>query len=81
MKLDLTHDQAHELWVSLSLRVHKLDNEIKAHPQKITREIATRQLSRIAPVFETLNAYIEANTPQDDDHDFGDYHPYGDPQI
>jgi hypothetical protein len=23
----------------------------------------------------------ESEEPEDDDHDYGDYHPYGDPQI
>jgi hypothetical protein len=81
MILNLTNDQAHELWVSLRLRVDTLERETQTHPQMITRGIATRQLNRILPVFQTLNAYIEANTPEDDDHDDGNYHPYGDPQI
>lgn len=25
--------------------------------------------------------YFENKEPEDDDHDYGDYHPYGDPQI
>jgi hypothetical protein len=25
--------------------------------------------------------YFEDEEPEDDDHDYGDYHPYGDPQI
>lgn len=27
------------------------------------------------------DAHTTTEEPEDDDHDYGDYHPYGDPQI
>ena len=83
MQLDLTNDQANELWTTLAVRIHQLKRERDQHSElTIIGAIARRQLGRTVPVFNTLNAYIEANAMHDfDDQDEGNYHPHGDPQI
>ena len=83
MQLDLTNDQAFELWTTLTLRVEQLRKDRELHPHfTIIGAIARRQLGRTVPVLNTLNAFIEANAMHDlDDQDEGDYHPHGDPQI
>jgi hypothetical protein len=83
MQLDLTTEQAFELWTTLTLRVEQLRKDRELHSElTIIGAIVRRQLGRTVPVFNALNAYIEANAMHDfDDQDEGDYHPHGDPQI
>ena len=83
MQLDLTQDQAAELWTTLQLRIWELRAERDKHSElTIVGAIVRRQLGRTVPVFKALDAYIEANAMQDfDEQDMGEYHPYGDPQI
>ena len=83
MQLDLTNDQAHELWTTLAVRIHQLKSERDQHSElTIIGAIVRRQLGRTVPVFNALNAFIVANALEDqDDQDEGDYHPHGDPQI
>ena len=83
MQLDLTNDQAHELWTTLAVRIQQLRRDRDQHSElTIIGAIVRRQLGRTVPVFNTLNAFIVANALEDqDDQDEGDYHPHGDPQI
>lgn len=83
MQLDLTNDQAAELWTTLQLRIWELRAERDKHSElTIVGAIVRRQLGRTVPVFKALDAYIEANAMHDfDDHDMGEYHPHGDPQL
>jgi len=83
MQLDLTTEQAFELWTTLAVRIHQLKRERDQNSElTIIGAIARRQLGRTVPVFNTLNAFIEVHAMHDlDDQDEGDYHPHGDPQI
>jgi hypothetical protein len=60
MTLDLTNDQACELWMILSIRIGQLHHEIRTHHLADVRTIAARQLERTMPLFQTLNDHITA---------------------
>jgi len=61
MQLDLTNDQAFELWTTLTLRVEQLRKDRELHPDfTIIGAITRRQLARTKPIFEAVNAHVTA---------------------
>jgi hypothetical protein len=58
MQLDLTKDQAAELWMILALRIDQLNRDINTHRIDEVRAISARQLGRTEPIYRALNSYI-----------------------
>ena len=58
MQLDLTKDQACELWMILAMRIDHLNHEINNHRLDEVRAISARQLARTEPIYRALNSYI-----------------------
>ena len=80
MELNLTDGQVAELQVALATRIHALKSEIAKQPHPAIQAAYHKHLERALPVYHALAAHINAITLADDEHDDGNYHPYGDPQ-
>ena len=80
MELSLTDGQVRELQVALATRIHALKNEIARQSNPAVQAAHRKHLERALPVYNALTNHIDAVTLADDDHDDGNYHPYGDPQ-
>jgi len=80
MELTLTDGQVAELQVALATRIHALKSEIAKQPHPAIQASYRKHLERALPVYNALTSHIDAIALADDEHDDGNYHPYGDPQ-
>jgi hypothetical protein len=80
MELSLTDGQVTELQAALATRIHQIESEIAKQSHPAVQAAYRKHLERALPVYNAITAHIDATTLADDDHDYGNYCPYGDQQ-
>jgi len=73
-------EQADKLKTMAELEAESLDgfrNPIRKPSEQAEIDRRTKAMRE----HDLKHTATESEEPEDDDHDYGDYHPYGDPQI